>query len=144
MATVSVADTTTTSETVNLTLTTRVTFKSKSVPNNFSGLRVDGNRVAMTGAIANNIQSYDATASINYSPLTNVSTGGLTLTVPQNATQFTINSTVTCQVGEDSTYAYGINIPANTLITQDCANQQFVYLKPSNATNTVSFTFKCV
>lgn len=121
-----------------------VTLKSKSVPNNFGGMRADGNRISMTGAVGNNIQTRDATATPVNSPITNGSSSGLTLVVPQNATQMTVISSVACLVGEDSTYTYGLSIPANTITKFDVANQQNVYLKPSNATNTINFYFNIV
>ncbi len=119
-------------------------FKPKTIPNDFSGLRTDGNRIAMTGVLGNFMQSYDATTVPVYSPVTNMSGTGATLTVPQNAAQFSLYSTVACQVGEDSTYSNGINVPATTYATFDCANQQYIYIKPSNGTNTTSFQFNCV
>lgn len=119
-------------------------FKPKSPVNNFGGLRTDGNRVAMTGALGNFMQSEDATGTPVTSPISNGSGSGLTLVVPQGAVQITINSSVTCLVGEDSTFTYGIQIPASTLVTFDVANQQNVYLKPSSGTNTIWFQFKMV
>ena len=110
----------------------------------FNGLVDDGNRVAMTGALGAGTISQDATASPVTSPATNMSGSGVALTVPPNAVSLTINSTVTTQIGEDSSYAQGLNIPANTLYNYPCARQQFIYLKPSSGTNTVSFQFTFV
>lgn len=118
--------------------------KSATSPNNFSGLRVDGNRIAMTGALGNVMQSQDAAGSPVTSPVTNGSGSGFALVVPAGAVQFTINSSVTCQVGEDSSYAQGLQIPASTLVTFDCADQANIYLKPSSGTNTIYFQFKIV
>jgi hypothetical protein len=110
----------------------------------FGSLVQDQNRIGLTGATGNSVQSIDATATPVKSPVTNMSGSGVTLTVPANAIQFTINSTVTIQIGEDSSYAQGLNVPANTLYTIDCARQQYIYLLPSSGTNTVSFQFKIV
>ena len=110
----------------------------------FGSLVQDQNRIGLTGATGNSVLSQDATASPVTSPVTNMSGSGVTLTVPANAVQFTINSTVTIQIGEDGSYAQGLNVPANTLYTIDCARQQYIYLKPTNGTNTVSFQFKIV
>lgn len=110
----------------------------------FGSLVNDQNRIGLTGATGNSVQSQDATATPVTSPATNMSASGVTLTVPANAVQFTINSTVTIQIGEDGSYAQGLNVPANTLYTIDCARQQYIYLKPSSGTNTVSFQFKLV
>jgi len=110
----------------------------------FGSLVQDQNRIGLTGATGNSVQSQDATASPVTSPVTNMSGSGVTLTVPANAVQFTINSTVTIQIGEDGSYAQGLNVPANTLYTIDCARQQYIYLLPSSGTNTVSFQFKIV
>lgn len=110
----------------------------------FGSLVSDQNRIGMTGYSANFTISQDATASPVTSPVTNMSASGVTLTVPANAVSLTINSTVSIQIGEDSSYAQGLNIPANTLYTYPCARQSFVYLKPSNGTNTTSFQFNCV
>lgn len=111
----------------------------KSVPNNFGGMKVDGNRVAMQyGSV---MISQDITATPVTSPITNGSGSGIVLTKPVNAVQIMINSSVTCQVGEDSSYAQGFQIPASTPVTFDCADQQFIYLKPSSGTNTIWFQF---
>jgi hypothetical protein len=116
--------------------------KTKSAPNNFAGQAADANRVAMN--YANAIQSQDATASPVVSPAANVSAVGATLTVPQAAVRFTIQSTVAIQVGEDSTFVQGFSVPANTICTFDCAQQAFIYLKASNATNVTNFFFNIV
>lgn len=121
-------------------------FKQKSTPNDFGGLRTDGNRVAMTGALGNYMQSYDATATPVYSPISNGSGSGLVLTVPQGAVSINIiaASSVTLLVGEDSTYTYGLFVPTNTLANFQCANQQYIYIKPSSGTNTIYFQFVMV
>jgi len=110
----------------------------------FGSLVQDQNRVEMTGTTGNTVVSQDATATPVTSPVTNMSASGAALTVPTNAVQLTINSTVSIQIGEDSSYAQGLLIPANTLWTIDCARMTSVYLKPSNGTNTVYFQFKVV
>lgn len=110
----------------------------------FGSLVQDQNRVEMTGNTGNTILSQDSTSSPVTSPVTNMSGSGAVLTVPANATSFTVNSTVSIQVGEDSSYAQGLLIPANTLWTIDCARIQYLYLKPSSGTNTVYFQFKIV
>lgn len=116
--------------------------KSHTNPNNFGGLANDGNRVAMPYGSA--MVSQDATGTPVTSPITNGSGSGITLTVPTNAVQFTINSSVTCIVGEDASFAQGLQIPANTLVTFDCTKQANIYLKPSSGTNTIYFQFKTV
>lgn len=110
----------------------------------FGSLVNDQNRIGMTGYSANFTISQDSTATPVTSPVTNMSSSGATLTVPANAVSVTINSSVTILVGEDSSYAQGLNVPASTLYTYPCARQAYVYLKPSNGTNTVSFQFNCV
>ena len=110
----------------------------------FGSLVQDQNRVEMTGATGNTVVSQDATGTPVTSPQTNISGSGVTLTVPNNAVQFTVNSTVTIQVGEDSSCAQGLLIPANTLWTIDCARMTSIYLKPSSGTNVVYFQFKIV
>ena len=110
----------------------------------FGSLVQDQNRVEMTGAIGNTIVSQDATGTPVTSPITNGSGSGFALTVPANAVQCTVNSTVTIQIGEDSSYAQGLLIPANTLWTIDCARMTSIYLKPSSGTNVVYFQFKIV
>jgi hypothetical protein len=108
----------------------------------FSNLQNDGQRTPL--GYGNRMQSKDATGTPVYSPITNASGSGVTLTVPQNAAQISIFCTVTCLVGEDSTYTYGVTIPANTYVTFDIANQQYIYLKPSSGTNTTSFCFNII
>lgn len=122
-----------------------VTFKSKSAPNNFGGIRNDSNRIAFTGVLGNNMQTQDATTSPVTSPLSNVdAVAGQILTVPQGAVKITVLSTVACQIGEDSSLAFGFSLPANTVFTFDVSNQQYVYLLPSNGTNTINFYFTIV
>lgn len=116
--------------------------KSKSVPDNFGGLRTDGNRVAMTGVLGNNMQSQDAAVSPVTSPVTVNTTQ--TLTVPQNAAQITIASvTNAVQVSEDSTQTAYFSLPAGVPWTFDVANQQYVYLKTGSST-VVYFQFNIV
>lgn len=110
----------------------------------FGPLVTDSNRIGMTGSLGNTLQSQDATGTPVTSPVTNMSGTGVLLTVPVNAVQFTVDSTVTIQIGEDTSFAQGLNVPANTLYTVDCARMTFIALKPSSATNTVSFQFKIV
>lgn len=120
--------------------------KLKSSPNNFGGLRVDANRVAMSGALGNFMQSIDATATPVTSPITNGSGAGITLTVPQGAIQIVVHvlSAVTLLAGEDSTFTYGMMVPTGTSVTFDVANQQYFYIKPSSGTNTIYFYFRMV
>jgi hypothetical protein len=97
--------------------------------------------------IANYMQSIDGTASPVTSPITNGSASGLVLTVPLNAVSFYIYiaSAVTALVGEDSTYTYGLFIPTTTLVGPlYCANQGFIYIKPSSGTNSIYFQFQTV
>jgi len=109
---------------------------------NFGALRVDANRVALTGSTANYMQSQDATGSPNQSPLTVNTTA--TLQVPLNAVAVTIVSvTNPVQVSEDSTMTAYFTLPAATVFTFQCANQQYVYLKTGSST-VVSFQFQTV
>lgn len=110
---------------------------------NFGGLRVDANRVALTGSTANYMQSEDATpTSPNQSPLTVNTTA--TLQVPNNAVAVTIVSTTNpVQVTEDSTYTAYFSLPAATVFTFQCANQQYIYLKAASST-VVNFQFQTI
>lgn len=108
----------------------------------FGSLVFDQNRIGLTGVLGNTFQSQDATGTPVTSPITNLAASVKTLVVPSNAVQFTISSTVIIQVGEDSSGAQGLNIPANQIWTFDCARIANIYLLPSSATNTVSFQFK--
>lgn len=129
------------------TVTNPTNATSGVIPSLFGNLQTDGQRSPMTGILGNYMQSYDATASPVYSPITNGSGSGITLTVPQGAAQITLYSStasLTMLVGEDSTFTYGMLIPATTVMTFDVANQQFVYIKPSSGTNTIYFQFKMV
>ena len=113
----------------------------------FGSLVQDQNRVEMTGAIGNTIQSQDATGTPVTSPLTNGSASGFALTVPTNAVQCIVycsTSLVTLLVGEDSSYAQGMFVPATTYFTVDCARMTNIYIKPSSGTNTIYFQFKIV
>lgn len=116
--------------------------KTKSPINNFAGLKTDGNRVAMTGATGNIIQTIDATGTPQTSPLTVNTTN--TLVVPQGAVSCTIASvTNPVQVSEDSTQAAFFTVPAATIFTFDCADMANIYLKTGSST-VVSFLFKIV
>ena len=109
---------------------------------NFGGLRVDANRIGMTGALANNMKSQDATATPVTSPVTVNTTK--TLTVPLNAVSITISPvTNAVQVSEDSTQSAYFALPAGTTWTFECANQEYIYLKTSGST-VVSFYFSLV
>jgi len=109
---------------------------------NFGGLRVDANRVALTGSTANYMQSQDATGTPVTSPVTVNTTQ--TLVVPLNAVAVTICSvTNAVQVSEDSTQAAYFSLPAGTPFTFQCANQANVYLKTSGST-VVSFQFQTI
>ncbi len=117
-------------------------LKAKSTPNNFGGLKNDANRVAMTGALGNLMQTQDATGTPVTSPATVNTT--LTLIVPQGAVSVLIISvTNAVQVSEDSTQTAYFSLPAGNAQWFDCANQQNVYLKTSGST-VVSFCFKIV
>lgn len=104
----------------------------------FGGSVTDGNRVGLTG-FANQMQTQDATASPNASPLT-VNTAA-TLVVPLNAVSVTIMSvTNAVQVSEDSTQTAYFSLPAATAMTFPCARQANIYLKTASST-AVSFFF---
>lgn len=122
---------------------TATPLRSKTLQS-FGGLVTDSNRIGMTGALGATVVSQDAAASPVTSPVTNMSNSGVSLTVPSNAVQFTINSTVAFQIGEDTSYTQGLNVPANTLFTMDCARMTQIAIKTSNGTNTTSFQFKVV
>lgn len=120
------------------------TFKAGPVgpASNFSGLRVDANRVAMTGTLGNFFQTQDATGTPVTSPVTVNTTK--TLAVPLNAAQCTITSvTNAVQVSEDSTQTAFFTVPAGVVWTFDCANMTNIYLKTGSST-VVSFCFNMV
>lgn len=116
--------------------------RSKIAPNNFGGLRSDGNRVSMTGALGNTIATQDATATPITSPTTVTTTA--TLIVPVNAVQCSLVSTTNVvQISEDSTQSAFFTIPAGTIYTIDCANMSQIYLKVASST-VVNFIFKLI
>lgn len=108
----------------------------------FSGLRTDGNRVAMTGVLGNYIQTIDETASPVSSPVTvNTQT---TLTVPVQAAQVTITPvTNPVRVTEDSQRTAYFTVPAGAVVTLDCSNMTKLYLETTGST-VVSFYFNMV
>lgn len=115
-------------------------IKLKTPTNNFGGYRSDGNRVVIP--IANSIQTIDATATPVSSPVTVNTTQ--TLTVPQGAVSCQITSvTNPVQISEDSTQGSYYLLPAASVFTVECANQQFIYLKTGSST-AVSFAFRIV
>ena len=116
--------------------------RSKIAPNNFGGLRSDGNRVSMTGALGNTIATQDGTATPITSPTTVTTTA--TLIVPVNAVQCSLVSTTNVvQISEDSTQSAFFTIPAGTIYTIDCANMSQIYLKVASST-VVNFIFKLI
>lgn len=121
---------------------TAPTFKAKTSPDNFGGLRTDANRIAMTGALGNYSQSQDATGTPVTSPVTVNTTQ--TLIVPQGAVSCNIVSTTNAvQVTEDSSYTATFSVPAGTIYSYNCANQQNIYLKTGSST-VVNFQFVMV
>jgi len=106
----------------------------------FSSAVADGNRVALTN-FPNQIQTIDATASPNASPLTVNTTA--TLLVPLNAVSLTIISTTNALlVSEDSTSSASFSVPAATLVTLPCARQANIYLSAA-ASTVCNFYFSC-
>lgn len=121
---------------------TAPTMKSKNSPNNFGGLRNDGNKIALTGLVGNYIQTIDATGTPQNSPLTVNTTA--TLVIPQAAALVTICSTTNpVQISEDSTMTAYFTLPAGVPFTFDVANQQNLYLKTGSST-VVSFVFNMI
>lgn len=116
--------------------------KTKSPVNDFAGLKTDANRVAMTGATGNIIQTIDATSTPVTSPATVNTTQ--TLIVPQGAVSCTVVSvTNPIQISEDSTQSAYFAVPAATVFTFDCADMANIYLSAASST-VVSFLFKVV
>lgn len=116
--------------------------KKKSTPNNFAGVKTDGNRVAMMGPTGNIIQTIDGTGTPVNSPATVNTTQ--TLVVPQAAVQCTVCSvTNPVQISEDSTQTAYFTVPAAVPFTFDCADMANIYLKTASST-VVSFMFKIV
>lgn len=109
---------------------------------NFSNLRVDAGRNAMTGVLGNFMQTQDNTGTPVTSPVTVNTTK--TLVVPLNAAQITISPvTNPVQVSEDSTQTAYFAVPAGAVVTFDCANLANIYLKTGSST-VVSFYFNCI
>lgn len=117
----------------------------------FGPLVTDQNRIGITGG--NFTVSQDATGTPVVSPLPNAN--NTALTVPANAIAVNVCLTLSTsgstpsflQIGEDSSYAQGIQIPQNTVYTYPCARQSSVYLKTTlgtSAVGTISFQFICV
>lgn len=108
-------------------------YQTATSRSNFSNLRVDAGRNAMTGALGNTFQTQDATGTPVTSPITVNTTQ--TLTVPLNAVSVLITSvTNAVQVSEDSTQSTYFSLPAGNPQWFDCANQEFIYLKTASST----------
>lgn len=114
--------------------------KAANLPDNFSGLRTDGNRIAML--FGNNVLSQDDTGTPVTSPVTvNTTTK---LVCPAGAVQLTVSPvTNPVQITEDIGYTAYFSVPAGAIYTIDCANMTNVYLKAGSST-VVSFQFKIV
>lgn len=109
----------------------------------FSGLIMDGNRNALTGALGNGFVTQDATASPVGSPLA-MSGSVQTLTVPSNATTITINpTTAVVKVSEDSTMSVYFTVPVGASQSFPCARQEFIYLEGTSP-DVVNFYFSKV
>lgn len=117
--------------------------KTKVAPNNFAGVKTDGNRVAMMGPTGNIIQTIDNTPTTPLvSPLTVNTTA--TLVVPPGAVSCTITSvTNAIRISEDSTSSAYFALPAAQVLTFDCADMANIYLSAASST-VVSFLFKIV
>jgi len=118
------------------------TRKAKTSPNNFAGVKTDGNRVAMMGPTGNIIQTIDNTGTPLVSPLTVNTTA--TLVVPPGAVSCTITPvTNPIRISEDSTSSAYFSLPAAQVLTFDCADMANIYLSAASST-VVSFMFKVI
>lgn len=106
----------------------------------FSGLIMDGNRNALTGALGNGFVTQDSASTPVGSPLT--MTGSVqTLTVPKNATEININpTTASVKVSEDSTMSVYYSVPIGVNQNFPCARQEFIYLEGTSP-DVVNFFF---
>lgn len=117
-------------------------FKVRTGISDFGGLRTDANRIGMTGALGNFIQTKDATDTPVTSPVS--VNGDKTLVVPTNAATVKIHAaTNDVRVSEDSTYSCYFTVPHDQVVEFDVANQKEIYLQTTGATS-VNFCFKCV
>jgi len=105
----------------------------------------DGARVSIQG-IGNGPMTVDASASIVSSPVIVSTTLATTLTTPESAIEITL-----CPIGHalnvsevNNTLSSYFQVPANTPITMDIANCQFLYLQGVGALATTAFYYTLV
>ena len=129
------------------------TFTTKTVPaepgqlNNFGGLPLDANHIAMTGATGAGMQCVDISGTPVVSPVSVSNVSVTTLTIPLNAVQVTfLAATNTVNISESSATVadHYTTIPTGTQVTIDCARQSVMYLKANAGASTLSFFFKVV
>jgi hypothetical protein len=132
------------------------TFTKKPVPtepnqqSNFGNAQRDGSKQPMFGYLGNGIQTTDATASPNSSPLTVASNSVQVLTIPVNAASVTITATAfTLFVSEVGTAAassltsYDI-IPVGATKTYNVGNQYYLYVLGGTGSCVASFYFDII
>lgn len=129
------------------------TFATKTPPvepgqeDNFGGLVVDANHMAMTGATGAGPQTADATGTPNTSPLTVANNAITTLLIPLNAVRVNfVAATNTVNVSEaDPTVATKyFTIPTGVQIAVDVARCSTLYLEANTGSSTLSFWFDVI
>jgi hypothetical protein len=113
----------------------------------FGNLRNDASRNALTGVVANGVQTVDISASPIVSPATVSNSAVTTLTIPLNAVQVTFLATTnTVNISEaDATVATKyFTIPTGVQVVVPVALTSVLYLKANTGASTLSFYFDII
>lgn len=105
----------------------------------YGNLPTSGQFTKMTGFIASNIQTVDATGTPVTSPVT--VNGAKTLVIPEMALQCQLSAGTAFDISDDSTHAAFFTIPANAIHTVDCWRMPKLYLNTGSSI-AISFAFK--
>lgn len=129
------------------------TFIQKSSPSepgeedNFGGLQVDANHVALTGATGSGPQTVDISVSPISSPATVSNSSVTTLTIPLNAARVNFLATTnTVNVSESVSAVTSkyFTIPTGVQVSVDVARCSILYLEANTGAATLSFWFDVI
>lgn len=124
------------------------TFKVKPRPvepgqeNNFGNVQLDASRRGLSSSNGNGIQTTDATATPQNSPLA-ITTATAILQIPLNATAIVVTGSAAMNISELSSMASYFTLPSGSQLTIPITNQLFLYFTTATTGN-LSFYFEIV
>jgi len=129
------------------------TFTQKAAPvepgqeSLFGNLRNDASRNALTGVVANGVQTVDISGTPIVSPATISNSAVTTLNIPLNAVQvnfMTTTNTVNISESDPTVATNYFTIPTGVQITVPVALTSVLYLQANTGSSTLSFWFDIV